>query len=78
VARGGNTGQRRGKFYLLCNKINFYTLASTILQDGIATHMQGAGKQKLLKINNLNKLTTLLWHKVEEKAFRFCGKGGQN
>ena len=71
-------GQRRGKFYLLCNNFFFYRLANMILQDGIATHMQGVGKQKLLKMNNLNKLTTLFQHKVEDKAFRFCGKGGQN
>jgi hypothetical protein len=49
-----------------------------ILQDGIANHMQGEGIFFLLKINNLNKLTTLLWYEVEDKAFRFCGKGGQN
>jgi hypothetical protein len=48
------------------------------LQDGIATHMQSVGNQRLIKINNLNTLTTLLWHKVEDKVFRFCDKGGQN
>jgi hypothetical protein len=49
-----------------------------ILQDDIVIHMQGVDKQKLIKINNLNKLTTLLWHKVEDKAFRFCGRGVQS
>jgi hypothetical protein len=77
VARGGNTGQRQGKFYLLCTS----EILNTSQHNFVGWHSQSharCGKQKLLKINNLNKLTTLFWHKVEDKAFRFCGKGGKN
>jgi hypothetical protein len=78
VARGGNTGQRRSKIYLLFqNKI-----LSTSQHDFAGWHghsHERCGKtKKIIKLNNLNKLTTLIWHKVEDKVFRFCDKGGKN